>query len=131
MPTQHRNTVDSSFTLNIDLATTILGAAGLPPHPGMQGKDISRLYRPSEESNNWRDEFYYEYKLDNGMNMPMATALVRKDFKYIQWPQFAYEQLFDLESDPFEQSDIANNTEYTDILSEMRHRHKELEALAL
>jgi arylsulfatase len=131
MPATHRNTVDSSFTLNIDVATTIMGAAGLPPHPGMQGKDISRLYRRSEESKNWRDEFYYEYKLDSGLNMPMATALVRKDFKYIHWPQFAYEQLFDLKSDPFEQNDIANKTEYIDVLSEMRHRHKELEASAL
>ena len=97
----------------------------------MQGKDISSLYRRSEESNAWRDEFYYEYKLDNGLKMPMATALVRKDFKFIKWPQFAYEQLFDLESDPLEQNDIANKTEYTEILGEMRNRHNELEALAL
>ena len=49
MPKEKRGTVDDSFTLNVDLAETILGAAGLPPHERMQGRDMSDLYLP-----NWR-----------------------------------------------------------------------------
>ena len=51
MPLSKRNTLEDSFTLNIDLATTILGAAGITtPHPEMQGRDIADLYLPPNPS---------------------------------------------------------------------------------
>jgi len=37
-------TLDDSINLNFDLATTILGAANVPPAPLMQDCDISDLY---------------------------------------------------------------------------------------
>ena len=126
MPESKRNTLDDSYTLNIDLAPTILGAAGLSPTPRMQGRDISDLYLSSASSlkaNPWRTEFFYEWKLDNGLGFPKATALVRRDFKYIHWPQFNYEQLFDLVNDELENNDIVNETKYHSILVEMRERH--------
>ena len=130
MPESKRNTLDDSYTLNIDLAPTILGAAGLSPTPRMQGRDISDLYLSSASSlkeNPWRTEFFYEWKLDNGLGFPKATALVRRDFKYIYWPQFKFEQLFDLVNDELEINDIVNETKYQHILAEMRERHNELE----
>jgi len=128
MPDAKRNTLDDSFTLNIDLPPTILGAAGIAPPAGMQGRDIAALYLPRRNgATTWREEFFYEYKLSNGRSMPTNSALVRKDFKYIYWPQFKYEQLFNLEADPLEDDDIVNKTEYQVILFEMRQRHNELE----
>ena len=129
MPEAKRNTLDDSYTLNIDLAPTILGAAGLSPPPRMQGRDISDLYlSPSTtEAQPWRTEFYYEWKLNNGMYFPKATALVRKDFKYIYWPQYKHEQLFDLINDELENNDLVNETQYQKILADMRERHNELE----
>lgn len=38
-------TTNDEFTLNIDLAATILSAAGLDPLPSMMGRDMSVLYR--------------------------------------------------------------------------------------
>ena len=32
--------------------------------------------------------------------IPASEALVRKDYKYFYWPDFNYEQLFDLTNDP-------------------------------
>jgi arylsulfatase A-like enzyme len=128
MPKSKRGTMDDSFTLNIDLAETILGAARIKPPPLMQGRDMADLYLPNRENKSpWRKEFFYEFKLNNGLSFPMATALVRKEFKYINWPQFKYEQLFDLINDPLELNDIVNMTEYKDILEEMRERHNILE----
>ena len=132
MPESKRNTLDVSYTLNIDLAPTILGAAGLRPTLRMQGRDISDLYLSSASSlkeNPWRTEFFYEWKLYNGLGFPMATALVRRDFKYIRWPQFKYEQLFDLENDALENHDIVNETKYQEILIEMRAGHNKLEPM--
>jgi arylsulfatase len=88
MPKEKRNTLDDSFTLNIDLVPTILGAAGVTAPPGMQGSDISLLYRqpPStgKESSSWREEFYYEFPV-NSMDIPMfkskSTKLMTKKRK--------------------------------------------------
>ena len=128
MPKEKRNTLDDSFTLNIDLAETILGAAGVDPHPGMQGRDMSDLYLSEPKSSDpWREEFYYEWTpQDEGPGFPSSTALVRKNYKYMHWPQFEYEQLFDMLADPLEENDIAKNSSYASILSEMRERHNEL-----
>lgn len=49
LPPSQRGTVDDeSITLNIDLASTILGAAQLPSDPRMQGRDIADLYLSSD-----------------------------------------------------------------------------------
>jgi arylsulfatase len=127
MPKEKRNTLDDHYTLNVDLAPTILGAAGLTAPPGMQGSDISLLYRQPGGKESWREEFYYEFPVDMGLTMPMSSALVRKDFKYIYWPQFKEEQLFHLKTDPLEKEDIVKNVKYAKILDEMRLRHDELQ----
>jgi arylsulfatase len=128
MPNYKRNTLDDSFTLNIDLAETVLGAAGVKPHPRMQGRDISDLYLTPDGKDSWRDEFFYDFQFDKwGEMMPTCSALVRKRFKYLYWPQFKYEQLFDLATDPLEMDDIVNNTYYSRMLDFMRQRHNDLE----
>ena len=57
-------TTNDDFTLSIDLAPTMLSAAGISPPARMQGRDISKLYRNELaeylQSNRCRTEFYYE-----------------------------------------------------------------------
>jgi arylsulfatase len=36
--------------------------------------------------------------------------LIRKDYKYFYWPEASYEQLFHIATDPYEESDIYNQT---------------------
>jgi arylsulfatase len=123
-------TLEDAFTLNIDLASTILGAAGLAPNPGMQGRDIADLYLKADAKATWRKEFFYEHpSLD--VIIPESSALVRKDFKYMKWPAYKYEQLFDLTNDPLEHNDIVNQTKYAKLLAEMRARHDELKKSVL
>jgi arylsulfatase len=121
-------TVDDSFTLNIDLATTILGAAGLRAHPRMQGRDISDLYLKTDANATWRQEFFYEHPgMGFKKGIPQSSALVRKNFKYIRWTEYNYEQLFDMKNDPLEHHDIAHMPYHAELLAEMRTRHNELE----
>ena len=72
MPKEKVGTLDDSFTLNIDLAETILGAAGIKPPDVMQGRDISDLYLRTNEKNDyhnsasvhkepWRKDFFYDF----------------------------------------------------------------------
>ncbi len=136
MPKEKRGTLDDSLTLNVDLASTILGAAGLKSDKGMQGRDMSNLYLPCKDDDKlcqkeWRSEFYYEFPIGSSGNIEQSSALVRKDYKFMSWKDFKYEQLFNLENDPLEMNDLRNETEFKDIVDEMRARHDELRAAVM
>lgn len=127
MPKGRIGTTNDDFTLSVDLAPTILSAAGIVPPSRMQGRDISVLYRDdlNEDllSSPWREEFYYELPILFGSdadNICPSEALVRKDFKLINWTYHMQEQLFDLRKDPWELEDVFNDTKHKEILSDMR-----------
>jgi len=126
IPKSKRGTLDDSLTLNVDLAETILGAAGLEKDEQMQGRDIADLYRSQPTSKKpWRKEFFYEFPpVEAGI--PASTALVQKDWKYIVWTGYNREQLFNLRNDPFEMNDLFNNSKYKNQLGKMRKRHLKL-----
>ena len=161
-------TTNDEFTLNVDLATTILGAAGLDPLPSMMGRDMSLLYRngglhrnaaqsfrkasslrdgrkfvpPASDGGgkyhagsqtSWRTEFYYEHPMHSNPDyIPASQALVRKDYKYFYWPNFHYEQLFDIKNDPGEMNDLFNSAlpEHKRALVALRKRFVELKMMA-
>ncbi len=126
MPETRRGTRNDDFTLNVDLAPTILAAAGINAPGRMQGRDIAPLYL-EEEQPAWRDEFFYEHPMIRANDfIPPSQALVRKDWKYFYWPAHHYEQLFDLTSDPHEENDLARDPRHATKLAEMRARFGEL-----
>ena len=130
MPESVRGTTNDEFTLNIDLAETILGAANLSPPPSMQGRDIADLYLPGRNNNNtWRKEFYYEFPGQGSSRIiPAANAVVRKDFKLFRYPEHNLTQLFNLQEDPLEEFDLANDPKYAHVVEELQRRYTELMA---
>ncbi|KAL7571430.1 hypothetical protein ACA910_019189 [Epithemia clementina (nom. ined.)] len=136
------------LTLNVDLAPTILKAAQLPIPPHMQGRDIAELYRHKNEVTHqkvkasWRQDFFYEWNTGEPVNatghmfkhrvLPAVFALIRKDYKYFYWPEENYEQLFHVEKDPMEESDIFQHTSETtkQALHVMKARYRFLKAWA-
>ena len=124
------SSVSEAMTLNVDLASTILGAAGITPPDSMQGRDLSPLYL-ADKAPDWRQEFFYEHPtLGDADFIPASEALVRHDWKYFYWPEHDLEQLFHLETDPHEERDLAANPAYQDKLQEMRRRFAELKTAA-
>ena len=141
MPPNVRGTVSNALTLNIDLAPTILGAAGLEVPKEMDGRDIADLYLPNNDNNNssdtnntdddknnihrtpWRQEFYYEFPNIND-KIPPSYALVKSNgWKYIKWWKHNdHEELFDLNHDPVEMNNLANKSEYAGIKNELKQR---------
>jgi arylsulfatase A-like enzyme len=125
---EKRGTTNDEFTLNVDLAPTILTAVGLPAPKGMQGSDIAPLYLAKKKPE-WRTEFFYEHAIIRNKDfIPASEALVRKDWKYILWPDFDHEQLFDLKADPLEETDLARDPTYRARLEELRKRFAQLKA---
>ena len=105
-----KGTVNDEFTLNIDLAPTILSAANVPVPHVMQGRDMATMYMGSNDMvqssrGTWRKEFLYEFFWNNGA-IPNSLALVGKDYKYIYWYDNKYFQYFNLTEDPYEENDI-------------------------
>lgn len=119
-------TTNDEFVLNVDIAPTILSAAGLAAPPKMQGRDFAPIYLATKPPE-WRTEFYEEHAINRNTNfIPASASLVRKDWKYFYWPDFKREQLFDLRADPHEEHDLAANPAHTERLAEMRQRFNEL-----
>jgi arylsulfatase A-like enzyme len=132
-PASVRGKTNDEFVLNVDLAPMLLAAAGVPAPEAMQGRDFSPLYlasgQPAQPA--WRDEFFYEHAtIRNTDFIPSSQALVRKDVKYIWWPDFKHEELFDLRHDPHETHNLAADPAQRAVLEELRERFKKLAAEA-
>ncbi|HMY71432.1 MAG TPA: sulfatase-like hydrolase/transferase, partial [Blastocatellia bacterium] len=125
-----RGSVNDDVVLNADLAPTILAFAGVAAPAGMQGRDFAPLYLAARKPD-WRDEFFYEHATIRDTDfIPSSEALVRKEIKYIYWPDFRYEELFDLRRDPREVRNLVNDKAYAAKLARMRRRFAALKAQA-
>jgi arylsulfatase A-like enzyme len=110
------------LALNIDVAPTIVSAARLPVPETMQGRDLSALYL-SARAPAWREEFFYEHPtITSRDRIPASQGVIRRDWKYVYWPEFDDEQLFNLNRDPQEIRNLATDPAYADRRADMRRR---------
>ena len=59
------------------------------------------------------------------------STFISQDYKYMYWPDFKYEQLFDLQNDPGELDDIhmSKDPKHVEKLMEMKQRFQQLKQL--
>ena len=125
-----QNTVNNEFVLNIDLAPTIIAAAGEPIPSAMQGSDFSTLYL-DEKAPAWRQDFYYEHPtIGKSSFIPSSEALVTHTRKYIFWPEYQYEEYFNLKKDPYEEHNNIRNKKDQKTIQMMKKRFVELKEKA-
>ncbi len=116
LPPSQRGKQREELVLNIDLAPSVLQAAALPASPKMQGQDLSPLYL-SGSRQPWREAFLYEHPtITNQHRIPSSQAVIRKDQKFVHWPEWDYEQFFDLKTDPEEIINRIDSPEYADLV---------------
>ncbi len=88
----------------------------------MQGRDLSPLYL-QHKAPPWRDEFFYEHPtITSKDRIPSSQGVIRRDWKFIDWPEFDYQQLFDLKHDPGEIHNLIGNAAYARQLKTMREK---------
>ena len=111
------------MVLSIDLAPTILSLAGLEPPKSMQGENMMPLVKREQVA--WREHYYYEhtYQTDPPRSpIPKTEGIRTTGWKYIRYPEThpVFEQLFDLDSDPLEQKNLATLANHSKRLAELR-----------
>ena len=109
----------------IDLAQTVLDAAQLPRHAGMQCKSLWPVLIGEANGERFRDDVYCEYY--NAMPWhkdPVAHAtMVRSQrYKLVVAHGLGSGELYDLREDPGENRNCWDNPAYAAIKSEMLHR---------
>lgn len=122
LPARRRGATRDELALNIDVAPTLLAAAGVAVPAVMQGRDLSPLYL-GDKAPDWRDEFFYEHPtITSRDRIPSSQGVIRRDWKYVFWPEFDYEQLFNLQADREEARNLADDPASAAQLAQMRQR---------
>lgn len=117
LPDKIRQIRPRQIALNIDIAPTILAMAGVPAPGQMQGVNLIALLENKIPD---RSAFFYQHYFLGGNKIPREEGVVTKDFKYMKYLDFGYEELFDITHDPHETENLAGNPAYGKKLSEMR-----------
>ncbi|MFO0808749.1 MAG: sulfatase [Gemmataceae bacterium] len=123
-PSRHGSKVDA-MVLNIDLAPTLLDAAGMATPAGMQGRSLLPLIRG--EAPAWRGEWFYEHHTQPKL-IPPSEGVRTERWKYLRWVgvEPAVEELYDLSADPLEATNLAPHPEHAAKLAELRARWQAL-----
>jgi arylsulfatase A-like enzyme len=134
LPQSLRGKVREEMALNIDVAPTLLGLAGLSVPAQIQGESLLPLVHG--DAIPWREDFFYEHLFvaeapedqPEKSKIPRSIGVVGKRYKYLRYidQKPVYEQLFDLEKDPTEVTNFAEDPNYHEILEKMRKRCDEL-----
>lgn len=100
------------IALNIDIAPTILDIAGVEIPDSYQGKSLIPLVG-SEEVVSWRKEFFFEHMYQpKRAPIPPMYGLRTSNWKLVNFYKNNYVQLYDLDEDPEETTNLAYRDKY-------------------
>ena len=111
------------IALNIDMAPTILDWAGLEIPEYMQGKSMANLFNDAIENNEWRQSFMFEYYIDDAYPYagPNMLAIRTKKYKLVDALLLDdIDELYDLENDPGEMTNLIDDPKYQEIEDNLR-----------
>ncbi|MFV0443094.1 MAG: sulfatase [Planctomycetaceae bacterium] len=93
---------------NIDIAPTVLAAAGLQTPANMDGRSFLGLPSTERSSTEWRDKLLYEYYWEyNFPHTPTTFALRTPRYKFVQYHGvWDLDELYDLQTDPYEEHNL-------------------------
>jgi arylsulfatase A-like enzyme len=113
-----------ALVANVDIAPTLVDAAGLPVPPQFSGASFLALIREPAGAPEWRNELLYEYYWEyNFPHTPTTFALRTDRYKLIQYHGvWDTEELYDLEADPKEMRNLIESAEHAERIEQMRRR---------
>ena len=112
-------TVVEKMIANLDIAPTILEAAGLKAPDSMNGRSFLSLAQG--KSVPWRDRLLYEYYWErNFPQTPTIHALRTDQYKYIHYfGIWDIDELYDIKNDPLETKNLIFSAEHKQIAQKL------------
>jgi N-acetylglucosamine-6-sulfatase len=114
--------VMNEVVANIDVAPTLLEAAGLTAPANMDGRSFLAPARGQRTA--WRDGLLYEYFWErNFPHTPTIHALRGARYKYIRYHGiWDVDELYDLETDPLEMQNLILGREHQKVAADMNRQ---------
>lgn len=114
----------ASLTGNIDFAPTILDLAGVKKPDNIDGESLVPLLENPNQDIHEQIAFINAW----GVVPTQSLTSITKDWKYTYWwygnhEMEPAEELYNLESDPLEMKNLANDSESVEILNSMRAKY--------
>lgn len=132
-PLSHGTSTDS-LTESVDIAPTLLDWCGGENAPGLDGKSLMPFLQGSSPAH-WKTHVFAEAEMGEpdeptrfqralGLTAQNANYAVLRDqqFKYVHFNGDLPPMLFDMQNDPNEQHDLAQNAEYAAVLGQYAGR---------
>ena len=120
---EKRGRVVQDMAMSIDISATILEAAGIAVPSKYQGRPLQPLLTGSAPAD-WRSDVYCEHHMKNA-SIPKWYGVRGSRYTYANYYEEGVELLYDLEKDPTQFTNLADNPEYAEVLKKMRNRSEE------
>jgi arylsulfatase A-like enzyme len=109
----------AAFTYLLDVFPTVCDLAGVPPPAGLEGESLRPLWEGRKTM--LRDSVFLPY-------MQIQRAVRDERWKLIAYPQIGHLQLFDLQMDPDERSNLIESPEYREHTRRLLERMRQWQA---
>ena len=125
---QHtKKLVRDDIALNIDIAPTILGIAGIKIPKVMQGKNL--LLKGVDKNYKDREVFFYEHlwQSSTAYYIPSTEGIVYKDKKYMRYfmnrdtTDVIFEEAYNLTKDPIEINNLVFDEKHQSFIEDLRN----------
>lgn len=122
LPNSQRGRLLEPMALNVDIAATIVDAAGVPVPDGYQGCSLMPLLR-GEKPQAWRTDFFCEHLMNNA-KIPKYEGVRGQRYVYARYFEHPAdgEFLHDLQADPDQLRNFVSDPAYAEVLARMRER---------
>jgi arylsulfatase A-like enzyme len=119
LPATLRGRQADPMALNIDIAPTLFEMAGVPTPETTQGESLVPFLRGDWPD--WRKSWMFEHRFEH-KGIPKSEGVRTTRWKYFRWLEVEpeREELYDLDADPQEINNLAQDPAHARVLTEMR-----------